>query len=973
MKYKNFLNKNFFLVIILIILFFLPFFWSKNSLYNLGGDDSRLYTYSPVHWIKNVSLYSWFNNGLSGGFKNYNPQYFYLPFNIITVCLKFLLPFINLQKIIYGLIIVISFLSIYKILDELIETNKKGKFFIQICAGLYYISFPLFYSLIWPNALKGFYCLSLCPLIFLFFLKAVKNDKIIYLFIGAGCSLIFSIALFSIPFLIPFFIGYFLFFIFYFLLIKNKRKSIIKFFIFYFLLIFLLNSFWLIPFIHSSFYENHQVSVSLATDSKDNAMQTIEWVLPKISLIKHFCGTSSDNFGDIDGFWGMVSKEYFNFINISILFPIIIFIGIFIKNKYFFKEKKYLLMTSIVFLIILFLMTINIGPWGKKIFFWLIMHIPGFVSLRNFWHKSVFAYGLFYSIGFGLGFYILFEIIKRKWIKCFLGGIIFLVLFIQGVPFFWGYANNRSILSENLNGFNFNTSFNNEFKSTIRYLEKIEREGRVVTIPFTTGGWSIINDQNQEGLFIGGSPIKVLTGKDDFNGKTSFRSLRFDLSKDVKIMFERNNYNLISNFLGILNIKYLVYNSEIYNEHEYDFDQIREKYIWIYPLDGEIRYKNLIDNLPVKLEKTFGEWQIYEFDDNYFLPHIYVPQKLNYIKGDFSNFEEVISFNDYNIRNGILFKNSFLENNFIKEKVNDIFIPISVDEVSVEKIRLLIEQTEDEKIKKEYEKELDLIENRVVLGDEYLINIPSENEYKVFVKKGSVLNNNKNLIIKIGDKEVTGGLVDIEENWRSMGSLKLNEGNYNVKVFNNNSQISVVNPGDIILRATNLSQVTVLPKIEFNKVNPVKYIVNVKNMTESFPLAFLESFHDGWKIYPRLSDEQKITNDKFVSNEIAGTTQNNNLSEGKFYENWFKKDLFSDEHFLINGYANAWWIDIDQLKSQNLDFKTNPDGSYDFQIILEFEPQKFFYIGLFVSGITLIGCIGYLVYDFRKRKISRNL
>jgi len=49
-------------------------------------------------------------------------------------------------------------------------------------------------------------------------------------------------------------------------------------------------------------------------------------------------------------------------------------------------------------------------------------------------------------------------------------------------------------------------------------------------------------------------------------------------------------------------------------------------------------------------------------------------------------------------------------------------------------------------------------------------------------------------------------------------------------------------------------------------------------------------------------------------------------------------------------------------------FSNIKNGSYDFEMVVEFWPQRLFYVGLFISGITLLCCVGYLGYDWRKRR-----
>jgi len=44
------------------------------------------------------------------------------------------------------------------------------------------------------------------------------------------------------------------------------------------------------------------------------------------------------------------------------------------------------------------------------------------------------------------------------------------------------------------------------------------------------------------------------------------------------------------------------------------------------------------------------------------------------------------------------------------------------------------------------------------------------------------------------------------------------------------------------------------------------------------------------------------------------------------------------------------------------------DGAENYELIVEFWPQRLFYIGLFISGLTLVGCLGYLGYETIKKR-----
>lgn len=203
------------------------------------------------------------------------------------------------------------------------------------------------------------------------------------------------------------------------------------------------------------------------------------------------------------------------------------------------------------------------------------------------------------------------------------------------------------------------------------------------------------------------------------------------------------------------------------------------------------------------------------------------------------------------------------------------------------------------------------------------------------------------------------------------------------------------------------------PIIEYKKINNTKYRIYIHSAFADFPLIFSESFNDGWKVYIKKYEnnlmDKKIDNYKiiesneedqankdevisylnkgwitalgnkkgkidFISKNFQGTIQNNNLKNGIFFETWFPQinksilEISDENHLMVNGYANAWFIKINKILAQPGFYKKNYDGSYDMELIVEYQLQQFFYIGLIVSGVTLSICIGYLFYEFRKNK-----
>ena len=141
--------------------------------------------------------------------------------------------------------------------------------------------------------------------------------------------------------------------------------------------------------------------------------------------------------------------------------------------------------------------------------------------------------------------------------------------------------------------------------------------------------------------------------------------------------------------------------------------------------------------------------------------------------------------------------------------------------------------------------------------------------------------------------------------------------------------------------------------LEYTKIGPTKYRMKVNNATGQFPLIFAESFNEGWKAYiVKPTGEQ--------TDKSPGAIQNQGLPKGPISETWFKTPLAEKSHLLANGYANSWLID------------TRNVVSYDIELVVEFWPQRLFYLGLSIAGATLLICIGFLsIISFKRKAVKK--
>lgn len=202
-------------------------------------------------------------------------------------------------------------------------------------------------------------------------------------------------------------------------------------------------------------------------------------------------------------------------------------------------------------------------------------------------------------------------------------------------------------------------------------------------------------------------------------------------------------------------------------------------------------------------------------------------------------------------------------------------------------------------------------------------------------------------------------VLDRDGYWLEPLKVRLTAGLHNLKILPHSTfKVDLV---EVANETSGKSAVNSLqsPKIDFKKINPTRYVVDVKDAKGPFTLVFSESFHEGWKGYIRKRLE--------VRGQMLEAPQTSNLKPQTFSEEpwsalwtaWKDRGNRTEikDHFVVNGYANGWIV-----------YPSAVDSQQSFEIVLEFKPQRLFEIGLIISMTTLFGCIGYLGYDFRKRR-----
>jgi hypothetical protein len=190
-------------------------------------------------------------------------------------------------------------------------------------------------------------------------------------------------------------------------------------------------------------------------------------------------------------------------------------------------------------------------------------------------------------------------------------------------------------------------------------------------------------------------------------------------------------------------------------------------------------------------------------------------------------------------------------------------------------------------------------------------------------------------------------------------SSEINEKQY--KFLKSYTNTIFINKKIINIPICNSSEI---PWVTFEQINPTKYVVKVENATWPFFLVLSESYNTEWKIYIKEDNQMELS--KVICQYPNIKVKE---SEHKKYKFSFEDILFifkkpainEDYHFIVNGYANAWYIDPSFLS------KT---GNNKFTIIIYFRQQSYGYLGILISLIALLCCIGYLAMHAFKSRVK---
>jgi len=893
---------------------------------------------------------------------------------------------IVIEKLSYVILFMLPGFSMYFLMSQIYVHNSWARV-ARLVAAVFYM-FNFYQLFIWPRLILGTGGLIITPVFLGMLIKLLKNEISLGkdLFILSFSTVVGATIGLQPPFVGTLFVILFGYLIFYVISKKKITKMSILSSGSKLLLILsifcLCSAFWLLPtsnFVLQSGYLNSQVAKEVFDT---------DWLLGFVS--QHTSFTNVIRFhGDFSWFesWGGQPynawfEQYRSDIFLTIMsfvFPILAF------SALLFRKDKYVLFFSIISLISIFLAKGTHEPFAD-VFIWLYNNIPGFWIYRAPWQKFTILYSIGYSVLMGITCGNLYHYLKSRFNsfkfslirKYFPISVVWIILLL-----------NFYYLSPLISGENFPSS-EGEYGYAQYY--NVGVHTKVPPYIFDSANW--LNQQKEE--------FNVLLLPDE---KSNVYDWGYAATGDVSLMLinkgllfrqygqgmatphpvEKNyssvvdyiysgKYANITKFLGLMNIKYILQR----NDFRYDFYGDTDS--------PEFIQARLASQKDLKLERTFGEWEFYRVPDEYLNPHIYPVATPVLVDGGTDEMLIVAGSEDFVPLNEAV----FLSTQLSRDKA--LYLQSSIDHKVVNRKMYMIRTHDSSKTSFNWnDLPSDSIEARYYAGwkmiivtdgtkKEDLLSFPHPDEcpyqFPSFVSKldkaWSALDSTI-VFIKTGKRPLfiknineRGDTVDVkdivgiwwETDWMGMSTKPVT---YPVRIPPYQKAIVQINrkTEELTIESIDLTSIEESNVLEINnanivfqEANPTKYKIQVE-ASQPFCLVFSEAYHPHWKAF--------VDDEGFRLNEIMEDYENTGVREARHERRFYPLDISyllakplpEADHFIANGYANAWYIDPRKI---------DKDGDGRFAITLNFQPQGLFYVGLFISLATFIACIVYLLY-----------
>lgn len=916
-------NNYLFLLPLLLIFIFIISIWDKNTY--IGGD-----LILPLNPQNNIykSIYLWDQSNRGFSFFEYMRLSWQIPFYIFS--LLGIPPFVGI-KIFITIILVIGFTFTYLLFRALFRnTEYNRKDLAVFCAFVFILSAsPL-------NILAGSIFLSALPLCSYLLVKYLDTKKFWYI-------ILFSIAV-NQGYLSDFPQAKYLFIllgtlVFILLLYKQLRQEslrnlILKLLPFSLGTVFL-NAFVLVPFLFDSFKSNgvySYYSKNVTVYSGDADLHSA--ALPYITRF-----FNSNLVNDVSTLGRFLNSRLFSIWTFTLW--IVAFLPLFIvKTK---KEKKivYVLFAGLLFFI--FIAKGSNPPFGE-VYKFVLFHLPVFKIFRT---TSTLMIGgtLFFAILVTISLFHL----SKKWRMLF-----YLVLFIHIIVFHSIYSGYKLISLEENGKIQRGYPIPQEYYDMGKRLDTISEDVKILSLPldetYSYKDWG----------YMGTSIMDWITKKPFIHaqiaGYSGFKDnliLQRMSPKEACLWIGVNNIGYILNEKDS-RIPYAITNfnfsgTTIFENTYFKLDKMKNSCVLphIYAAENVFLFQGENNSIPDMSRFTKDKRDIViGMDSNWNkienldpVSNIVIeayPNEVGYVSEKTS--KDISSLPQL----------SFLTYSFIVPKSGEYQLMIDAKERMNKDIYKLVKGTKKIKIPIQKSKNLidyDFLTNNThnTTFSQVLHGWERDSVYLISFTYTGDIRNRLGINLEEMQRTYNGRLAPYDLNSGILSQEILNDQpgihTYQALVRSDinalSAKVTITNiVGQSVIKSLNIQKI-LLPKVFFvhlkeerknvpsiisHRVNPTKYIVDVTNSKSPYYLVLSETFNSNWKAYIKQCN-----------------------TSCTIFDEWFYKPIPEEQHIIVNGFANGWYI-----------LPSDGKGKENYRIIIEYWPQRLFYIGCVISLIIVL-------------------
>jgi len=680
----NYIHLKHITYIIFVAIIFIPdILWDTRGVKFIGGDDTMLYYFYPIEYIK--YLFNIISDNTAGALSSYFSQAQFIPTVFGIFVLKKYVFFT--QGMILGLNLAIGYLFFYHILNLFYKENK---YLNNIVSLLYPFSIFIYFTS-YNSFFPSLFLISILPICIYYFLYGVITNKNIKIIISSIIFGLFSSPIINISWILAFFVCSIPILIYY--GIKYRKQFLNKSVLFLCIMIGL-SLFFIIPTVDSvlnkSEYDLNTINRVLSNDDTINRSYNtnlIKAVSQNNDIIYPLLGLFHKNLQE-DFNWytlNLFKSYYIKILFINTLVMGVIILTLLILNKKNNKIHIYPYLILSLFLSIYFF-TANVGVRGLDLFLFLNNNIPGFVMFRNMYDKFALALAFYYVLTFAIGANVLYGTIKNRFYKKLFLLSILMVTFLNIYPFITGKLYQNKIFRSTQSINDRISDFNQDFKDMSIYIQNMDANtGRFLWLPMSESNYIPIWSGQINQYYLGQSPLLVLTGKNDFSSDMGFFITNNKDSIVNKI--KEGKFDEVAKFLQKRNVEYIILNKNL-------SQGIKDSYLYSNIENSDffnIENSDFFKFIQGEKIKDFGDtYSIYKISNNFQNQKIYLKDryeesifnnslqsKINFSKK--SSYEYTISIKDYNGEDIIFLEpyhqywNLYLKGNNIDENQNIVY------------------------------------------------------------------------------------------------------------------------------------------------------------------------------------------------------------------------------------------------------------------------------------------------------------